>query len=140
VPAVWGAAAAVAVLGLGIQLPTPLMRPVELLAGAALPVMILVLGMQLERTGRPDRPGLVLLAAALTLVVTPLVAVGASDVIGLTGSARQAAIVQSGMPSAVLTTILALEFDVAPSFVTACVTLSTLASPLTVTLLIAAMK
>jgi hypothetical protein len=140
VPAVWGAVAAVVMLGLGIQLPTPLMRPVELLAGAALPVMILVLGMQLERTGRPDRPGLVLLAAALTLVVTPLVAVGASQVLGLTGAARQAAIVQSGMPSAVLTTILALEFDVAPSFVTACVTLSTLASPLTVTLLIAAMK
>ncbi len=140
VPAVWGAVAAVVMLGLGVQLPTPLMRPVELLAGAALPVMILVLGMQLERTGRPDRPGLVLLAAALTLVVTPLVAVGASDVLGLTGAARQAAIVQSGMPSAVLTTILALEFDVAPSFVTACVTISTLASPLTVTLLIAAMK
>jgi malate permease and related proteins len=140
VPAVWGAVAAVVVLGLGIQLPTPLMRPVELLAGAALPVMILVLGMQLERTGRPDRPGLVLLAAALTLVVTPLVAVGACEVLGLTGSARQAAIVQSGMPSAVLTTILALEFDVAPSFVTACVTISTLASPLTVTLLIASMK
>ena len=140
VPAVWGAAAAVVMLAFGVQLPTPLMRPVELLAGAALPVMILVLGMQLERTGRPDRPGLVLLAAALTLVVTPLVAVGASDVIGLTGAARQAAIVQSGMPSAVLTTILALEFDVAPSFVTACVTISTLASPLTVTLLIAAMQ
>jgi predicted permease len=44
------------------------------------------------------------------------------------------------MPSAVLTTILALEFDVAPSFVTACVMLSTLASPITVTLLIAALQ
>jgi predicted permease len=43
------------------------------------------------------------------------------------------------MPSAVLTTILAIEFDVEPSFVTACVMLSTLASPITVTLLIAAM-
>ena len=46
-----------------------------------------------------------------------------ASVLGLTGAARQAAILQSGMPSAVLTTILALEFDVAPSFVTACVTL-----------------
>jgi predicted permease len=44
------------------------------------------------------------------------------------------------MPSAVLTTILALEFDVAPSFVTACVMLSTLASPVSVTLLIAALQ
>jgi malate permease and related proteins len=140
VPAVWGATAGAVLLGLGVQLPSPVMRPIELLSGAALPVMILVLGMQLERTGRPDRPGLVLLAGVLTLVVTPILAVGATGLLGLTGAARQAAIVQSGMPSAVLTTILALEFDVSPSFVTACVTLSTLASPLTVTLLIAAMK
>ena len=67
-------------------------------------------------------------------------ALGASKVLGLAGAARQAAILQSGMPSAVLTTILALEFDVAPSFVSACVTLSTLASPITVTLLIAALQ
>ncbi len=140
VPAVWGVVAAGAVLGLGVGIPTPVMRPIELLSGAALPVMILVLGMQLERSGWPDRPGLVLLASVLTLVVTPLIAVGATHVLGLTGAARQAAIVQSGMPSAVLTTILALEFDVAPSFVTACVLFSTLASPVSVTLLIAAMK
>jgi malate permease and related proteins len=137
VPAIWGAAAASLALGLGVQVPQPLMRPIELLSGAALPVMILVLGMQLERSARPDRPGLVLVAGLLTLVVTPVLALGAASLVGLSGAARQAAIVQSGMPSAVLTTILALEFDVAPSFVTACVMLSTLLSPLTVTLLIA---
>jgi malate permease and related proteins len=140
VPAVWGVIAASVVMGLGIHLPEAVLRPIELLSGAALPVMILVLGMQLERSGRPERPGLVALATVLTLVVTPLVAVGGAHLLGLTGAARQAAIVQSGMPSAVLTTILALEFDVAPSFVTACVMLSTLASPITVTLLIAALK
>jgi malate permease and related proteins len=140
VPAVWGAAAGCVLLGLGVHLPPPVMRPIDLLAGAALPVMILVLGMQLERSARPDRPGLVLLAGVLTLVATPLLAFGAAHLLGMTGPARQAAIVQSGMPSAVLTTILALEFDVAPSFVTACVTLSTLLSPLSVTVIIAAMS
>jgi malate permease and related proteins len=140
VPAVWGVIAASLVIGLGIHLPDAVLRPIELLSGAALPVMILVLGMQLERSGRPDRPGLVALAAVLTLVVTPLVAVGAAHLLGLVGPARQAAILQSGMPSAVLTTILALEFDVAPSFVTATVMLSTLVSPVTVTLLIAALQ
>lgn len=139
VPAVWGVVAAGTVVGLGIPMPPAVMRPVELLSGAALPTMILVLGMQLERSAWPDRPALVALAGALSLVVTPLLAVGAAQLLGLTGVARQAAIVQSGMPSAVLTTILALEFDVEPSFVTACVMLSTLASPITVTLLIAAM-
>jgi predicted permease len=41
------------------------------------------------------------------------------------------------MPTAVVTTILALEYDVAPNFVTSVVALSTLLSPLTVTVLIA---
>jgi predicted permease len=140
VPAVWGVVAAGAVMGFGLHLPSAVMRPVELLSGAALPTMILVLGMQLERGAWPERPGLVALAATLTLVVTPLLALAASHLLGLTGVARQAAMVQSGMPSAVLTTILALEFDVAPSFVTACVLTSTLASPITVTLLIAALR
>jgi malate permease and related proteins len=140
VPAVWGVAAAGIVVGLGVQVPAAIMRPVELLSGAAIPAMLLVLGMQLERSAWPERPRLVALAGVLALVVTPLIAFGASQLLGLTGVARQAAIVQSGMPSAVLTTILALEFDVAPSFVTACVMLSTLASPITVTLLIAALQ
>jgi len=140
VPAVWAVVAAGLVMALGVRLPAPVMRPVELLSGAAIPAMILVLGMQLERGAWPERPMVVLAAVLLALVVTPVIAFGASQVIGLAGPARQAAILQSGMPSAVLTTILALEFDVAPSFVTACVMLSTLASPFTVTLLIAALQ
>ena len=140
VPVVWAVLAAGVLMAFGVQPPTAVMRPVELLSGAAIPTMILVLGMQLERGAWPERPVLVVVAAIHALVVTPILALGASRVLGLAGAARQAAILQSGMPSAVLTTILALEFDVAPSFVTACVTLSTLASPITVTLLIAALQ
>jgi hypothetical protein len=140
VPVVWAVLAAGVLMTFGMQLPTAVMRPIELLSGAAIPTMILVLGMQLERGSWPERPLLVVAAGILALIVTPILALGASRVLGLAGAARQAAILQSGMPSAVLTTILALEFDVAPSFVTACVTLSTLASPITVTLLIAVLQ
>ncbi len=140
VPVVWAVLAAAVLMAFGIKLPTAVLRPVELLSGAAIPTMILVLGMQLERGAWPERPAVVVVAGILALVVTPILALAASHALGLTGAARQAAILQSGMPSAVLTTILALEFDVAPSFVTACVTLTTLASPITVTLLIAALQ
>lgn len=140
VPAVYGVLAAALVMMTGARVPLVVMRPIELLSGAALPAMILVLGMQLERGAWPARPLVVGVAVLLSLVVTPLIALGVSTALGLEGAARQAAIVQSGMPSAVLTTILAVEFDLTPAFVTACVTLSTLVSPLTVTLLIAAVK
>jgi hypothetical protein len=63
-----------------------------------------------------------------------------AHVLGLSGPARQAVLVQSAMPSAVVTTILALEFDAAPAFVAAVVVVTTLISPITVSLLIALLK
>jgi predicted permease len=138
VPVVYAVLAAIVVTVADITPPPAIDRAVALLADAALPGMLLVLGMQLERGAWPSNPGLVGLAVGLSLVVTPLLAAGLAHVLGLGPVARQVAIVQAGMPSAVLTTIIALEFDVAPSFVTSCVTVSTLLSPLSITLLIAA--
>ncbi len=137
VPAVYAVAAAGLVLASGVTMPVAVMRPVGLLGDAAIPVMMLVLGMQFERGGWPERPGLVATAAALSLVVSPLLGFGLAYLLGIDGPARQAAMVESAMPSAVVTTILALEFDLASSFVTAAVVLTTVLSPITVTVLIA---
>jgi len=140
IPAVYGVIAATIVLVTQTTLPASVMRPIELLSNAALPVMMLVLGMQLERAAIPERPLLVVLATVLTLVVTPLLALGLAPVLGLGGPARQAAVIEASMPTAVVTTILALEYEIAPAFVTGVVFLSTLLSPFTVTLLIAFLK
>jgi predicted permease len=140
IPAVYGVIAAAIVVATKTTLPAPVMRPIELLSNAALPVMMLVLGMQLERAAIPERPLLVVMATILTLVVTPLLALGLAQVLGLSGAARQAAVIEASMPTAVVTTILALEYEIAPAFVTGTVFLSTLLSPFTVTLLIAFLK
>jgi len=140
VPAMWGLVAAALLLWTGARLPTGVERPIELLSSAAIPTMLLVLGMQLERSAWPARPGLVATAALLTLVVAPVLGFALAALLGLTGAARQAVIVESAMPSAVITTILALEFDVAPAFVTAVVVVTTAVSPLTVAFLIALLQ
>jgi len=137
IPALYGLVAAMVTLALGTSLPTPLMRPVNMLSDAALPMMILVLGMQLERAVTPSRPALVVVAVTVSLVIAPLVALGLTSLLGVSGAARQAVVVLASMPVAVATTILALEFDTAPDFVTGAVFLSTLLSPLTLTPLIA---
>jgi predicted permease len=136
-PALYGLAAALLVLASGKQVPDGIMRPATMLGEAALPIMILVLGMQLERAVWPKRPGIVLLAVGMSLLIAPIVALGLASMFGITGPARQAAVILASMPVAVVTTILALEFKLAPEFVTSAVFVSTVLSPLTLTPLIA---
>jgi len=140
VPALWGVLAAVLVIWSGVTLPTGVFRPVELLGSAAIPVMLLVLGMQFEKGAWPERPGLVAAAAGLAIVGSPLIGLGLAPLLGIDGITRQAVLVEAAMPSAVITTILALEFDVAPRFVTSVVVVTTLASSVTVSMLIALLK
>jgi predicted permease len=137
IPAVYGAAAALVTLSLGVRPPGVVMSPVTLLSDAAVPMMILVLGMQLERASWPERPGVVAAAVLVSLVLTPLMALGIAHLAGLQGDALRAGVLQTSMPTAVITTILAVEFDVHPDFVTSVVFVGTLLSPLTVTLMIA---
>jgi predicted permease len=137
VPAVYAVLAAGLVLSFDVRVPDPITVSTRLLGDAALPVMILVLGMQLARAQRPERPMVVAAAAALSLLVAPAIAFGAVRVLGLAGPALQAGVIQASMPTAVVTTVLALEFDAEPTFVTSVVIFATLASPFTLTLLIA---
>jgi malate permease and related proteins len=137
VPPFYAAVAALIIMGVDVTVPAIVMRPITMLSDAALPLMILVLGMQIERATMPERPLVVAAAVVVSLVLMPLAAIGWAHVVGLQGPAFQAGVLQASMPTAVMATILALEFDAQPQFVTSVVCIATLLSPLTVTLLIA---
>jgi len=77
------------------------------------------------------------IAVALSLAVGPIAGLGLSILLGLSGPARQAAILLASMPAAVVTTVLALEFDLDPSFATSAVFVSTMLSPFSLVLIIA---
>lgn len=136
VPALYALAAAGLIALTKAEPPLWLMRPVGMLSDAALPVMLLVLGMQLKRAVRPERPRAVAVAVALSLLVAPLAGIVLTTIIGLSAAARDAAIVLSAMPAAVITTVLALEFDLDSNLVTSVVFVSTLLSPLTLALIL----
>jgi malate permease and related proteins len=136
VPHFYAISAAVIVLVLGIRMPEPVMRSVGLLNSAALPVMILLMGMQLERSALPKQMGPVWVATSLRLVGIPLVALALTSLFGMTGTERQAAVIQASMPAAVMITVLSLQYNSAPEFSTAVVFLTTVLSPVTLTLLI----
>ncbi|HEX4998300.1 MAG TPA: AEC family transporter [Terriglobia bacterium] len=137
VPALYALAAAFIVVITHTETPALLMRPIAMLSDGAIPLMILALGMQLQRATFPRRPAIVLTAVGLSLLLSPVIGTALASLLGLEGVGRNAAIVVSAMPAAVVTTVLALEFDLDANLVTSVVMLSTLLSPITIVLLIA---
>lgn len=140
VPALYALAAAGIALALDADIPVIVGRPIGVLAQAAIPVMLILLGMQLGRATRPQQWSWIGLAAGLRLLIAPLIAFSLARFFQLTGPARQAGVVEASMPTAVITTILALEYDVEPSLVTGAVFVTTLGSPLVLTPLVAILQ
>lgn len=116
---------------------SPVFKAVEMVGKGSVPLMLLLLGMQLARTPLAQGMKTAGLAALIRLVGAPIIAFPLADCLSLTGPTLQACIVEASMPTAVTATVLAIEFDVKPEFVTSVVFLSTLISPLTLTPVIA---
>jgi hypothetical protein len=119
-----------------IELPLPLDRAVSLLGQAAVPVMLLILGLQLSRTRVRGQIGPILLATVTRLAVAPLVAFPLVALLGLSGLARQVSIVEASMPTAVMGGVLATEFGGDAEFTTAVILVSTLASIVSLSVLL----
>ncbi len=135
---------AIYALGFGIlflqfkwQLPSGLDRTVTLLSNAAIPCMLVLLGMQLVNIRLDGHVLPLILSSSMRLLIAPLLAFGLTRVFGMSGPSYQAVILEAAMPAAVLTTILATEFDAEPTFVTTAVLITTLLSPFTLTPLLA---
>ena len=134
-----------AILGLALNighvtLPEPLAKAIHLLGQASVPVMLVTLGLQLAQTGHAKWQGVHLpaLAAAIAarLFIAPALALLAALLLGLSGLTHNVVITQSAMPTAVMTTIIAAEFECDNSFVTVAVLSTTVISLLTLTILL----
>jgi len=119
----------------GLTTPAPIDRATNLLGQAAIPVMLMLLGLQLAsiKTFPRARLGLIGLAAVSQLLLAPLATLGLASALQVSGVTLQAVVVESAMPTAVITTILAVEYDLDATLVSGTVVLSTLLSPLTLT-------
>lgn len=139
-PALYAASLGLLVNALDIDLPVTIEAPVESLAGAAVPVMLVVLGLQLQNAAGVDRLLDTFTVNAGRLLIAPFVAWFVATAIGLDGTPRATLTALSAMPTAVIATILATEFHAVPAFVTRVVVTSTLLSMVTLTVLITIVK
>jgi predicted permease len=133
VPSLYAVPAALIVRAASWTVPVTIQRPIDLLSQATIPAMLLLLGMQIANAGLPSQRGPLLMTAGLRLIASPAIALALAPILGLTLVARQAGVIEAAMPTAVLATVIALEFDAQPDFVTGAVLATTLLSPLTIT-------
>jgi len=112
-------------------------RALSLLGEASLPMMLIVLGVQLAGGVTREEPRLLALTALLRLVVSPLVAYGLGLALGMDQLSLAVGVMLAGMPAAVNSTIIALEFDSRPSLVVATVIVTSLLSLLTLSAILA---
>jgi malate permease and related proteins len=138
-PSIYAAVAGAAVNIGDVDLPVAIAASAGSLGDASVPTMLVVLGLQFRR---PSLDGLAepLAASVNRLLIGPLIAWPLAAAIGLGGVAGRTSIMLAGMPTAVMSTILAIELDARPELVVRTVVLSTLLSIASLTVLIAILR
>lgn len=136
-PTLYALVAAVIILRAGWQIPLPVGRAVKLLGDASIPAMLVMIGMLFRKVKWNGQLLPIALASGMRLLVSPALTIALIPLFGVMGPARQAGILESAMPTAILTTVLATEFEAEPVFVTSTVFVTTLLSPLVLTPLLA---
>ena len=136
VPTIYAIILAVIFIRTGWILPAPIQKTVELTAGGAVPAMLILLGLELQKVEWTHNMRALSIPVVCRLLIGPVIGWVLAALFGLNGNARKDGIIEAGMSSAVMTTVLANEYKLDASLVTAIVFVSTILSPLTLTPLI----
>ena len=123
-----------------ISLPLPISRPIELLAQAAIPVQLLLLGMALSKVQIDGLVRQATLLATAKLLIPPLLAWGVTTALGVQGLLRTVLIVQASTPTAVNALILSLQYQRRPQLTAAVVLLTTVGNLATMSMLLTLLR
>ena len=141
VPMIYAAALGFVVNFGGLTLPLPIARSVDLMGQAAVPLFIVLLGVQLARISirgnlRPVM-GAITLATITRLLVSPFIILALLTLLGISGLTRSVMLVQLSTPTAVYATLLATEFGSDAQFTTSVIFITTVASLFTLSAIMA---
>lgn len=137
VPLLYASILGFAVNRLGIVIPKPIFDPINMVGQANLMFMLLILGMQLAQVQLTDGRKAITVAVALRLGASVAIGAVVAAMLGMQGLTRQAVLLESGTPSAVYASVIATEYGCNPGFAAATIFVSTLASMVTLTIVLA---
>jgi malate permease and related proteins len=126
-PPNWALAAGLVVNGAGVHdLPAVVERPLEILGGAVLPLVMIYAGLMLEVAGLRAVWSHVSVVAVIKLVLGAVVGLGVSSALGLTGGTMHTVVLMAGMPTAMLSLVLGSRYRLRPDLIAGAVVVTTL--------------
>ncbi|MBU6996586.1 MAG: AEC family transporter [Theionarchaea archaeon] len=111
-----------------VEVPSFLGKSVGLLGSAAIPVCMVLLGIQLSHTHMNRDFKSLVLANIMRLGLSPLIGIALTSLMGIDGVLRSILLIECSMPTAINSVLIAIEFDAEPGFVSSAVLTSTIAS------------
>ena len=135
-PPLWGILLGLLLNFLNIPLGYVVTQTLTYLSGAAIPLIMISLGLSMEFIGIKKYIGLASLVSAIKLGIAPLIAFIIVLILGMGSLEKSVTIVEAGMPSAMLALVLAITYELDIKVSAACIFLSTVISMITIPLLI----
>jgi predicted permease len=136
-PATYAVILALIFQGINVEVPANLFSAIDLIAGATIPIVMIVLGMQLaEIKMRQFQWGKVWYGVIVRIIASPLIALALIQFIPMEPLLQKVLIVSAAMPSAATTTMYAVQFDAEPDLVSSITLVTTLVSIFTITMLL----
>jgi len=108
-----------------------IMNVTYVLGNALIPLMLILLGIQISKVSLNQRIPLMLAVSLLRLIGGALVGILVSYLLGLTEVTRLVAVTEAAMPTAVMATVLATEFNGDAELISGITLISTLLSIIT---------
>ncbi|SHG43396.1 AEC family transporter [Ornithinibacillus halophilus] len=136
-PATYAAILAFILQNITWEIPNSVYSTLSMLGDAAIPIMMVLLGMQLASiTSIKLNWNVILSSLSARMVVSPLLAVGFIFLLDLDPVIGAVLVILSSMPSAATTTMYAIQFDTEPDLVSSITLVTTLFSVVSVTVLL----
>ena len=137
-PIVYGALAGWLFQVTGITIGSSFMTTIDLVGNAAIPTIMLVLGMQLAKISLKNvEREKILYAVMIKLAAAPVIAWGIAYFLPVDALLKQLMVIMAGMPSAANTTMYAIQFNTEPEFVSVCTFVTTVLSLISLPVLFA---
>ncbi len=134
-PPLWGILLGIVINISGINLPVYVLKALELMAAVVIPLMTFSVGLSLTLS-HLRKANLIIIVIIMKLFVSPFVSLAAGKLFGLWGVPLYATFLEGGMPTMVLSLLIAVQFGLDVSLAALCIVTTTICSFFTLPLLV----